>query len=247
MNRDITIPIIRQIETIVQDIPGWSPIDQLYTLFNLVCFTSDIEGDIVEIGSWCGRSASVLGMAARLIGNTKIHCIDLFPEKNDWQQNEDGSYSFKVEIKNKIYGGYQEQTVWKEPFEKDIAPIYEKYHGIFDIFTETIIKNNLQEMVKTYKGNSTMFKELMSDDFKCKLAFLDGDHSYEAVCQDIRNMENYLVEGGWICFDDAFSHYDGVNRAIEDCIISQPSYELCQQMTRKFFIAKRKKHNIKDV
>jgi len=53
-------------------------------------------------------------------------------------------------------------------------------------------------------------------------------------------MDRYLVPGGWICFDDAFSYYDGVNRAIEDCIINNPGYELCQQMTRKFFIARKK-------
>lgn len=72
-----------------------------------------------------------------------------------------------------------------------------------------------------------------------RLAFIDGDHSYEAVCADIRNVERVLVPGGWICFDDAFTVYDGVNRAIDDLIINSGDYELCQQMTRKFFVARR--------
>ena len=76
MNK-MTDPIIEQIEKMVENIHGWSPIDQLYTLFNLAYLASDIEGDIVEIGSWGGRSASVLGLAAQLIGNTVVHCIDL--------------------------------------------------------------------------------------------------------------------------------------------------------------------------
>ena len=46
-----TKPIIDQIETIVREVPGWSPVDQLYTLFNLAYLTKDIQGDIVEIGS----------------------------------------------------------------------------------------------------------------------------------------------------------------------------------------------------
>ncbi len=45
------------------------------------------------------------------------------------------------------------------------------------------------------------------------------------------------MNGERLCFDDVFSHYDGVNRAIEDDIITSPDYELCQQMTRKFFVA----------
>jgi len=94
----ITTPIINQIEKMAQEIPGWSPVDQLYTLFNLAYLTADLKGDIVEIGSWCGRSASVLATAARLIGSTKVFCIDLFPEKNDWHKNEDGSYSFDLNI-----------------------------------------------------------------------------------------------------------------------------------------------------
>lgn len=238
---NLTSPIINQIEELVKDIPGWTPIDQLYTLFNLAYFTAYLKGDIVEIGSWCGRSTVVLGTAAKLIGNTNIFCIDLFPERNDWKQNEDGTYSFETKIGNEIYGAYQTQTVWKEPFERDMAPIYKKYNSVFDLFKENIAQNSLQDLVKPYKGNSTLFVSSVSQHFKCKLAFLDGDHSYEAVCQDIKNIDSYLIEGGWICFDDAFSSYEGVNKAIEDLIIKNPSYELCQQMTRKFFIARKKK------
>lgn len=239
MNK-MTIPMIKQIEEMVLTIPGWSPIDQLYTLFNMVYLNSDLQGDIVEIGSWCGRSTSVLGLAASMVGNANIYSIDLFPEKNDWKQNPDGSYSFAVTIGEKTYGGYQEQTVWKEPFERDIAPLYEKHNGVLDIFMETMTLNNLQDIVKPFKGDSDMLKTIVPKGFKCRVAFLDGDHSYEAVCKDIKNVEPYLVEGSWICFDDAFSSYEGVNRAITDLIINNPAYELCQQMTRKFFIARKK-------
>jgi hypothetical protein len=234
------MPIINQIEEMVKNVPGWSPIDQLYTLFNLVILSAHLEGDIVEIGSWCGRSAIVLGSAVKLLNSSKLYCIDLFPEKKDWIQNEDKSYSFTVKSNGKEYEGYHEQTVWQEPFERDIAPIYEKYNGIYDLFLENIKKQNLQDIIVTYKGTSNLFFEGCPDTFKCRLAFLDADHSYDAVCQDIKNVDKYLVKGGWICFDDAFSFYDGVNQAILDLIIENPSYDFCQQMTRKFFIARKK-------
>lgn len=240
---DIKTPIINQIEEIVSNIPGWSPIDQLYTLFNLVFLTSGLEGDIVEIGSWCGRSSAILGMAAQLISNTKLFCVDLFPNKNDWYQNEDGSYSMKVSLAGNTYGAYDKQTVWQEPFERDIAPLYNQHNSILDIFNLTISQYNLEEIVTAYRGDSTNFISSITNqnkEFKCKLVFIDGDHSYEAVCQDIRSMEPYLVPGGWICFDDAFSYYDGVNNAISDLIINSSNYELSQQMTRKFFVARKK-------
>lgn len=234
----MTTPIFSQIEQAVADVPGWSPLDQLYTLFNLAYFGSGGRGEILEIGSWCGRSTTALGMAARLSGNTRVTCIDLFPEKKDWKQNADGSYSFSVRLGDTVYGGYQEQTVWKEPFEQHHAKIYERYNGIYDAFKETITKNGLAGLVDAHRGDSDLLQSMSDRSFR--LAFLDGDHSYAAVCKDIRNTERVLIDGAWICFDDAFSHYEGVNRAITDLVINNPRYELCQQMTRKLFIARRK-------
>jgi len=237
-------PIITRIDNLVNEIPGWSPVDELYTLFSLAYLTADLEGDIVEIGSWCGRSAVVLGLAARLTEKTRVHCVDLFPKKDDWHQNKDGSYSLTVQINGVIYTAYQEHTVWPEPFHRDILPLYETHNRTFDIFTEVIRKHQLQDFVVAHMGDSTRFVSSIPANFKCKLAFVDGDHSYDAVCRDIQNLDKLLVGGGWICFDDAFSTFDGVNRAIEDCIMNNPCYELGQQMTRKFFIAKKKDRSL---
>ena len=233
-----TTSILRRIEEIVNDVPGWTPTDQLFTLFNLVYMTAEVRGDILEIGSWCGRSTAVLGLAAKLVGNTKLVCVDLFPEKKDWKQNADGSYSLSVCIDGKVYGGYRDQTVWKEPFDRDIAPVYEKYSSIYDVFRKTIKDHNLEGIVTIIRGDSDAIKRMLNARFK--IAFLDGDHGYEAVCADIRNAERCLVKGGWMCFDDAFSSYEGVDRAVTDLIINSGRYEFCQQMTRKFFIARKR-------
>lgn len=231
-------PIIDQIEQLVAGVPGWSPLDQLFALFSLVHLT-EADGDILELGSWCGRSASVLGLAAQMT-ESKVFCVDLFPQKTDWRKNEDGTYSFSVCLDGFRVGAYEENTVWAEPFERDIAPLYEKYNGILDAFNETIARNGLNDIVFPFKGNLNYFMKHRPVGFKCKLAFIDGDHGYEAVCDDIENVEKFLVPNGWICFDDAFSSYEGVNQAITDKIIKNPMYERCQQLTRKFFVARRK-------
>lgn len=235
---DIRKPLIGQIEAVASTIPGWSPTDQLFALYSLVVATSSIGGDVLEIGSWCGRSAAILGLAARATPGTKVVAIDLFPARDDWSRNADGSYSFKVNLPQRgERTGYQEQTVWKEPFERDIAPIYAKYDSVYDVFRESMDKHGLGRVVQAHRGDAGVIAELPG--LKVRLAFIDGDHSYEAVCQDIRQVEKILLPGGWICFDDAFSHYDGVNRAIEELIIKSGRYELCQQLTRKLFVARR--------
>jgi predicted O-methyltransferase YrrM len=234
-------PVWVTLEEVVEGVHGWLPVDQLYTLFQLAYLTSDLPGDIVEIGSWCGRSSLVLGLAAKLTGDTHVHCIDLFPEKEDWEQNSDGTYSFNVTIGSLTLGGHQKQTVWKEPFERDIVPVYEQHHSILEVFIANVEQHQLQDVIIPFKGNSDMFAQSLDDDFQCRLVFIDGEHSYDAVRRDISSMAGFLVPGGWICFDDAFSTYDGVDRAVEECIINNADFDLCQQMTRKFFIARKKR------
>lgn len=235
-----TKPITTQIEEAVQDIPGWSPIDQLLTLFTLAYTSADLDGDILELGSWCGRSAVVLGMAAKLSGKGMVHCVDLFPEKNDWFKNEDGTYSFAVMLDGKKYGAYQDQTVWAEPYLKDIAPIYERYSGTLEAFTLALQANSLTKFVLPYRTDLEGFSKNTPEDFALRMAFIDGDHSYEAVVKDIRIVEKFLLPDGWICFDDAFSSYDGVNKAIKKHVIDSGNYKHFQQMTRKCFVAQKR-------
>lgn len=239
-DNNFVTPAWTQIEALVDHVHGWTPIDQLFTLYTLALTSAELPGDIVEVGSWCGRSAVVLAASAKASGSAKVHCVDLFPEKNDWKQNLDGTYSFEVVIDGKQYGGYQEQTVWKETFESQTGKIYETYNGVLDCFRETVTNRGMDDVVITHRGDLASLLTKHGADFKCRLAFLDGDHGYEAVCDDILNIDKHLVPGGWLCFDDAFTCYDGVSRAISELIVANPRYECCQQMTRKLFIARKK-------
>jgi len=232
-------PIAARIEEMVRNVPGWTPHDQLVALFTLA-YATPVEGDIIELGSWCGRSATALGLAAQMSGRTIVHAIDLFPEKHDWRRNADGTFSLSVAVGGRKVDAYDEQRVWAEPYHRDIAPVYERHSGLLDVFLDTIALNGLCEVVRPYRGTLQMFADAAPRDLRCKLAFIDGDHSYPAVASDIATVERFLVPGGWICFDDAFSHYEGVNRAITEHVIESGAYERCQQLTRKFFVARRR-------
>jgi predicted O-methyltransferase YrrM len=233
------LPLVTRLEGFARDIPGWTPVDQLLSLFLLAYSTRDLGGNIVEIGSWCGRSSCALGLAAQAIGNTQVHCIDPFPEKDDWYQNADGSYSFTVTIDGESITAYDEQTVWGTPFTKELAPLYDRFPGVLAAFRHSIASAGLETVVSPHRGSLTTFLKKVPADFKCKLAFVDGDHGYEAVKDDIRNIERLLVPGGWICFDDAFTTSTGVDRAISELVLASPKYELRQQLTRKLFVARR--------
>ena len=162
----------------------------------------------------------------------------MFPEKKDWFKNADGSYSFAVDIDGRTVVAYGEQTVWAEPYERDIAPVYERYSGTLEAFRAAVTENDLSMQVIPIKGDLQSVAIGVSENFKLRMAFIDGDHSYAAVAKDIEIIQKFLEPGGWICFDDAFSSYPGVNEAIEEHIVNSGLYFQHQQLTRKFFVAR---------
>lgn len=234
-----TTPVTEVLKHAVENVPGWTPLDELLALFSIALSSSHLEGDIVEIGSWCGRSAVALGLAARVTGHTRLHCIDLFPERDDWKRNADGSYSMTVRIGDIELGAYNTQTVWREPFERYIAPLYQRHRSILDIFLETIAAYDLGDVVRYYRGSSDVLLSQPNVARRCRLAFIDGDHGYDAVRRDIASVEQILLPGGWICFDDAFTTYEGVDRAVRHAVVENSSYDLKLQVSRKLFIARR--------
>lgn len=235
-----TQPIWSQIDAAVKGVPGWSDLDQLYSLYMIGMLTSELPGDIIEIGAWCGRSAVALGLAARTGGRGRVHCIDLFPGRGDWFANEDGTYSMRVNVDGKPITAYMDQRVWAEPFERTIRPVYEKHENVLEIFRETMASAGLQQVVQPFRGTVEQFFASMPGDFRCRMAVIDGDHGYEGVSSDIRNVLSRLVPGGWLCLDDAFSTYDGIDRAVRELVIGNPEFDVNQQLTRKFFVARKR-------
>ncbi len=233
-------PAANLIEQATQGIPGWSSQEQLLTLFTLAFSSANLNGDILELGAWCGRSAVALGLAAKLSGKGKVYSVDLFPEKSDWFRNSDGSYSFAVTVGDRKLTAYDEQTVWEEPYLRDIAPVYARNERILDVYNATVESARLGDWVEPHKGDLVDFAACAPHDLALRLAFVDGDHCYAAVTRDIEIIERYLLPGGWICFDDAFSTYDGVNEAIQKHVIDSGRYECTQQITRKLFVARRR-------
>jgi predicted O-methyltransferase YrrM len=227
--------IVTQLEEMVADVPGWSPVDQLYSLFLLAYLSKEVAGDLVEVGAWCGRSSIALGLAAKLSGNSCVYAVDLFPT-----ENEDGTFSLRVKIDGKVFSGYDGHRLWREPYERSVKPLFEKHHGILDIFRETMVRNSLASIVEPVRGMSGELASPRFSGHRFRMAFIDGDHSYEAVCRDIRNVMPRLAPGGWLCFDDAFSSYEGVDRAIRELVISDPGMETPLQLTRKLFVARKR-------
>jgi predicted O-methyltransferase YrrM len=239
LENNLTVPIERQISEAIENVPGWSELNQLLALHLLAMTVNNASGKMIEVGSWYGRSALAIGMAARKLEKQLI-CIDLFPKQEDWFENDDGSFSFSVNINGKTHGAYQSQTVWKEPYNRDIKSAYKKYGDPEEAIRKSIDENGLSNYVQPIKSDLEGFLEKEGKDVNFNFAFLDGDHSYESVSKDISLINDRLLPGGWLCFDDAFVSYEGVSAAIRDKVVSCANFGVVQQITRKLFVAMKK-------
>lgn len=231
-------PIMTALEELVRGIPGWSSLDQLFSLHQMVLLFPELDGDVVEVGTWCGRSALALSLAAQSLGGIQVHCVDLYPRRKDWFENEDGTFSFRVELDAGPVEAYCGQRVWREPFERDIEPLYQVHPDLMEVVGRNLDQRNLGGVARPFRGTAEMFARSRPSGFKCRLLFLDGDHGYREVSRDIKALVPFLVPGGWICFDDAHTTYEGVDRAIREHIIESGNFDLCHQPTRKCFMAR---------
>lgn len=232
------VPSISQvIASLIDHVPGFSDHDELMALYSLAVGTAGLGGDIVEVGSWCGRSTIVLALAARA-SNGRVHAIDLFPTREDWASNPDGSWSFTTQVHGRSVTAYSAQTVWAEPFLRAMMPVYDG-GSILDQFLRNLERFNVRDLVSVNQGTAEDFAQRAPAGLRCRMGFIDGEHSFPAVSRDLAVIRRFAVAGTVVCFDDAFSgYYPGVDQAITDHVIASDDFDMRMQMTRKLFVAR---------
>ncbi|CAM3904541.1 MULTISPECIES: class I SAM-dependent methyltransferase [Bacillus cereus group] len=84
----------------------------------------------------------------------------------------------------------------------------------FQYFQENIEKHGLEKMIIPIKKHS----EEAYDDIPDTIAaiFIDGNHDYDYVKQDIINYSPKVVKGGLVAFHDYSNYFPGVCKAVEE-------------------------------
>ncbi len=233
-------PIYDTLRRAVEAIPGWSPVEELFGLYAAAVFDDRVPGDLVEIGAWCGRSTIALGLAARTLGRV-LHSVDIFPEKDDWYQNGDGTWSIRLTIGGETVDACNITTVWDAAFRETVLPIYAKGSSPRLRHAEAIANFGVGDWVKVHRATATMFLAGVRRDSAFKLVFLDADHGEAAVGAEIDGFLPFLSPGGVLCFDDAFTSYDGVDDAIVKRLLEREPAVVDRSMrvTRKMFLARK--------
>lgn len=156
-------------------IKGFMEDEEVVRLFDLAR-TASARGPVLEIGSYCGRSAAVIGQACK----------------------ENKSILFSIDH----HTGSEEQQPGEEYFDPDLYD--ERTSGVntLPLFRQTLRKAGLEETVVPIVSSSEVAGRMWQTSLS--MVFIDGGHSFEAAHTDFVTWAPHLMAGGFLVIHDIF-------------------------------------------
>lgn len=165
----------RHLVEVAASTPGFMPVNEGIALFDAGLAGGEV-GPLLEIGSYCGRSAVFLGAAAQRAGTT-LYSIDHHRGSEEHQPGE----------------------TFHDPRLTDPRS------GLVDTlpaFARTIRRAGLERFVQGIVGRSHEIARVWSEPLG--LVFIDGGHSAEAAHSDLDGWASHVMPGGLLCIHDVF-------------------------------------------
>lgn len=185
--------ILRHAETI----PGMCDQDKIQGLCEIAQHCP--AGDVVEIGSWWGKSAFVLAQLAACCAIGPVLCVDPWSDEHLVQEDEHG-------VLNGLPLSAEEAF---EVFQLNLLPYANgrlNYLRLPSSQAAAEYRSGLK--VSTPGFGSTAYEGHIA------LLHIDGNHSYDMVRSDIDLWGGLVKDQGWIVFDDYLWPFgDGPRRA----------------------------------
>lgn len=86
-------------------------------------------------------------------------------------------------------------------------------------------KFGTKENVRIIQGNSLIVAECLEDN-SLDFVYIDANHQYEAVKEDIKNLFPKVKLGGYICGHDYCEACSGVIKAVSEFLTDNPNYKI---------------------
>ncbi len=172
------------------------------------------NGPILEIGSYCGKSAYIIGSACK----------------------EKDSILFSIDH----HKGSEEQQPDEEYFDPDLFDPKSSSVNTFPFFQETISRTSLETSVVPIVAASNIAGRMWETPIS--MLFIDGGHSFEAVHEDFLTWASHIKPGGFLVIHDIFKDPEkGGQAPWQVCEIARKSgnYEEFE-MTKTLGVLKRK-------
>ena len=185
-------------------IPGMCDDDKFHALLEIARYS--VKGDIVEIGSWWGKSAFILARLAQCFDIGKLLCVDPWANKHLLQGEKIvDSGSAQVDADEAL-------TV----FQIGLLPFNSNHINYLRMTSVDAASHyNTNRSVNTKAFGHTEYMGQIS------ILHIDGNHAYKAAKADIESWGNFVTTGGWIIIDDYVWPYgDGPKRVGDELLES---------------------------
>jgi predicted O-methyltransferase YrrM len=174
---------------------GFMPDDEGLALYEAGC-SAAVVGPLLEIGTYCGKSAIYLGAAARE-GGTVVYTVDHHR------------------------GSEENQAGWQHHDERLVDPRTGRMDTL-PFFRRTIEDAGLEDVVIAVVGASPTVAAHWATPLG--LVFVDGGHAFDVALADYAGWSRHLAPGGLLVFHDVFEDpaeggqapYDVWRRAVAD-------------------------------
>lgn len=187
-----------------ETIPGMCDHEKIRALCELFRYAP--KGDVVEIGSWWGKSAYILMELASHYGVGSLLCVD--PWSNEYLiQNDKGGLVDNISLN---------ASDAFEIFKINLLPYAS---GNINYMRLPSVK----AVDKYCRSQSVATDEFGVTNYNGGIAILhvDGNHSYENVRSDLLSWTRLVVPGGWIIVDDYVWPYGDGPKLVADEFIRE--------------------------
>jgi hypothetical protein len=164
------------------------------------------EGDVVEVGSWWGRSAALLVWLARRFEVGRVLCVD------PWTSADLVHGEARVDAAGEEFDMDEAVRI----FEINLAPLAGRELNYLRARSAAAA----QAYAPGLKVRSDAFGETA---YEGRIAFLhiDGDHSEPEAARDCALWTPHVAPGGWICFGDYDWAFGDGPRLVADRIVAE--------------------------
>ncbi len=163
---------------------GFMPPDEGVALWSAASTIDPSLGPVLEVGSYCGKSALYLGPAVRDVGST-LYCVD---HHRGSEENQEG-------------------WEWHEP------DLVDPKTGLIDTlphFRETVRTANLEHVVVAVVGDSPRIAGTWATPLS--MLFIDGGHGELPAKLDYMGWTPHVAKGGLLAIHDVFPNPDDGGR-----------------------------------
>lgn len=188
-------------------------VDEAKRLYS-IAFKAAIDGPVLEIGSYCGKSAYIIGTACK----------------------EKDSILFSIDH----HSGSEEQQFDEEYFDPDVFDPKLSRVNTFPFFQETMIQASLENTVVPIVASSITAGKMWETPIS--MLFIDGGHSFGAAHRDYLTWACHIKPNGFLAIHDIFMDPEKGGQAprkVYEIAMTSGNYQELE-MTKTLGVLKRK-------